>query len=54
MYGVPRMLTLETLNDAVGRELRALPPGMRVRFARTCEPIAALGLERMGAPRLSK
>ena len=42
--------TVETLNDAVDRELRALAPDMRARFARICELIAAVGLERMGAP----
>ena len=42
--------TVETLNDVVDRELRALPPCMRARFARICELIAAVGLERMGAP----
>ena len=42
--------TVETLNDVVDRELRALPPDMRARFARICELIAALGLDRMGAP----
>ena len=41
---------LETLNDAVDRELRALSPGMRAQFARICELIAAIGLSRMGAP----
>ena len=42
--------TVETLNDAVDRELRALAPDMRARFARICELIAAVGLERMGPP----
>ena len=42
--------TVETLNDAVDRELRALSPGMRARFARISELIAAVGLDRMGAP----
>ena len=42
--------TVETLNDVVDRELRALPPDMRARFARICELIAAVGLDRMGAP----
>ena len=42
--------TVETLNDAVDRELRALAPDMRARFARICELIGAIGLERMGAP----
>ena len=35
--------TLETLNDVVDRELRALPPDMRARFARICELIAESG-----------
>ena len=42
--------TVETANDAVDRELRALSPGMRARFARISELIAAVGLDRMGAP----
>ena len=42
--------TVETLNDTVDRELRALASDMRARFARICELIAAVGLERMGAP----
>ena len=42
--------TVETLNDTVDRELRALAPDMRARFARICELIAAVGLEHMGAP----
>lgn len=42
--------TVETLNEAVDRELRVLPPDMRARFARICELIAAVGLERVGAP----
>ena len=42
--------TVETLNETVDAELRALPHEMRARFARICELIAAVGLERMGAP----
>lgn len=42
--------TVETLNETVDAELRALPRDMRARFARICELIAAVGLERMGAP----
>ena len=42
--------TVETVNDAVDRELRALSPGRRARFARISELIAAVGLDRMGAP----
>ena len=41
---------VETLNDTVDRELDALPADMRARFARICQLIAAVGLERMGAP----
>ena len=41
---------VETLSDAVDKELRALPPDMRARFSRVCDLIAAAGLERMGAP----
>ena len=42
--------TVETLNEAVDEELQALPTDMRARFARICELIAAVGLERIGAP----
>ena len=42
--------TVETLNEAVDAELRALPHEMRARFARICEMVASVGLERMGAP----
>ena len=42
--------TVETLNKAVDGELRALPADMRARFARICGLIAAVGLERVGAP----
>ena len=42
--------TVETLNDAVDKELRALSSAMRARFARICELIGAVGLDRMGAP----
>lgn len=42
--------TVETLNETVDAELRVLPRDMRARFARICELIAAVGLERMGAP----
>ena len=34
IFGVAMTWTVETLNDAVDRELRALSPGMRARFAR--------------------
>lgn len=42
--------TVETLNETVDAELRALPHDMRARFARICQLIAAVGLERMDAP----
>ena len=42
--------TVETLNETVDDELRALPADMRARFVRTCRLISAVGLERMGAP----
>ncbi len=42
--------TVETLNETVDAELGALPHDMRARFSRICELIAAVGLERMGAP----
>ena len=34
----------------VDRELDALPADMRARFVRLCELIAAVGLDRVGAP----
>ncbi len=42
--------SVETLNEAVDRELDALPADMRAKFARICQLIAAVGIERMGAP----
>ena len=42
--------TVETLNETVDRELRALPADMRARFAHICGLIGAVGLDRMGAP----
>ena len=42
--------TVETLNAVVDGELRSLPSDMRARFARICELIGAVGLERIGAP----
>ena len=42
--------TVETLNKTVDAELRALPHDMRARFARICQLIGAVGLERMDAP----
>ena len=50
LYTGPMAWTVETLNEVVDGELRALPADMRARFARICELIAAVGLERMGAP----
>ena len=50
IYPHPMKWIVETLDDTVDRELRALPPGMQARFARICELIAAVGLERMSAP----
>lgn len=41
---------VETLNDTVDRELDVLPAEIRARFVRMCQLIAAVGLERMGAP----
>ena len=42
--------TVETLNESVDQELQALPADMRARLVRICELIAAVGLERVGAP----
>ncbi len=42
--------SVETLNETVDRELDALPVDMRARFARICQLIMSVGLERMGAP----
>ena len=41
---------VETLNTTVDRELDALPSEIRARFVRICGLIAAVGVERMGAP----
>ncbi|MDE0489673.1 MAG: type II toxin-antitoxin system RelE/ParE family toxin [Gammaproteobacteria bacterium] len=41
---------VQTLNDAVDREFDALPADMRARFARMCQLVASVGLDRMGAP----
>ena len=41
---------VETLNETVDKELRALPADMRARFTRICQLIAAVGLDRVGAP----
>ncbi|MYD59513.1 MAG: type II toxin-antitoxin system RelE/ParE family toxin [Gemmatimonadetes bacterium] len=42
--------TVKTLNATVDKELDALPTDMRARFVRISELIAAVGLERVGAP----
>ena len=42
--------TVETLNETVDNELRALPAEVRAHFVRICELVAAVGLDRMGAP----
>jgi len=42
--------TVETLNATVDKELEALPVDTRARFVRISELIAAVGLERVGAP----
>ena len=42
--------SVETLNTAVDKELEALPADMRARFVRISELIAAVGLDRVGAP----
>jgi|TARA_R110002096_G_scaffold148727_2_gene309775 phage-related protein len=44
--------TVETLNATVDQELDALPADMRARFVRISELIAAVGLERVGAPHI--
>ena len=41
---------IKTLNESVDQELQALPADMRARLVRICELIAAVGLERVGAP----
>ncbi len=43
---------VETLNETVDKELRALPADMRARFARICQLIGAVGLDRVGAPHI--
>ena len=42
--------SVETLNAAVDSELNALPTAVRARFVRISELIAAVGLDRVGAP----
>lgn len=44
--------SVETLNETVDGELGALPADMWARFARICQLIASVGLERMGAPHI--
>ena len=41
---------VETLNKTVDKELHALPADMRARFVRICQLIAAVGVDRVGAP----
>lgn len=43
VYGNPMTWIVETLNDVVDRELRALSSGLLARFAPICELIAAGG-----------
>ena len=43
---------VETLNETVDQELQALPAAMRARFARICDLISAVGLDRMRAPHI--
>ena len=42
--------SVETLNATVDEELDALPADMRARFVRISELIAAVGIDRVGAP----
>ena len=42
--------SVETLNATVDEELDALPTDMRARFVRISELIAAVGIDRVGAP----
>ncbi len=42
--------SVETLNETVDEELDTLPTDMRARFVRISELIAAVGLDRVGAP----
>lgn len=44
------MWTVETLNDVVDKELDGLAPALRARFARICELVGAVGLDRVRAP----
>ena len=40
----------ETLNETVDKELQALPADTRAKFVRICQFIAAVGINRVGAP----
>ena len=42
--------SVETLNATVDEELDALPTDMRARFVRISDLIAAVGIDRVGAP----
>ena len=42
--------SVETLNATVDEEFDALPTDMRARFVRISELIAAVGIDRVGAP----
>lgn len=44
--------TVETLSATVDKELNALPAVARARFARIGQLVAAVGLDRVGAPHL--
>ena len=42
--------SVETLGEAVDKELETLPTDLRARFSRICQLIATVGLERVGLP----
>ena len=42
----------ETLNEAVDKELHALPADMRAKFVRICQVIAAVSINRVGTPHI--
>ena len=42
--------TVETLNEAVDKELESLPLDMRARFIRVAELIETFGLNQVGSP----
>ena len=44
--------SVETLNEAVDAEIRALPKDLRAAFLRLSERIEIVGLERIGEPHL--